>query len=138
MPIKFSDIEMAYEFANFGSPEEHSAYLCKETGEIFYYSEYGEADEEMPDDLEDEKYIELPSKRDLRLGKELVLDFIAEQLPDELHVVSAMFQRRGAYARFKGLLEDRGVLQQWYEYEGRAQAAALRQWCEDNGIEVSG
>lgn len=137
MPIDFSDIEQAYDFANFGSPGEHSAFLCKETGQIYYVSELGDSDE-LPDDLEDEKYIQIPTKRDLRLGKDLVLDFIADHLPEELHSVNAMFQRRGAYSRFKGLLEDQQLLQQWYDYEAQAQAAALRSWCELNKIEVVG
>ena len=137
MKIKFSDIEMAYEYVSFGSPGDHSAYLRKETGEILYASEYCDSDEGILDDLEDDKYIEIPNKRDLRLGKDLVLDFVAGNLPEELHSVNAMFRRRGAYSRFKGLLEDRGLLQQWYDYESKAQVAALRRWCEENDIEVS-
>jgi len=137
MPISFSDIENAYDFVSFGSPGDHCAYLCKETGKIYYTSELGECDE-LPEDIEDEKYIEIPTKRDLRLGKDVVLHFAAGHLPDELYDVNAMFHRHGAYSRFKALLKDRGLLQQWYDYEAAAQVTALKRWCEANGITVSG
>jgi hypothetical protein len=137
MQVKFAEIEQAYEFVSFGAPYDHQAYLCKESGQIFYASESGDLNE-VPEDIEDEKYIEIPTKRDLNLGKELVLDFVAEHVPDELQSVDAMFRRKGAYSRFKAFLEDRNLLQPWYDYESKAQAAALRRWCEDNEIELSG
>lgn len=42
----------------------------------------------------------------------------------------------GAYARFKDLLENRGMLQRWYEYEAMHQEEALRKWCDDIGIQI--
>ena len=52
---------------------EHQAYLCKQTGKIYLHSDlYEDPDEELPEDLEDgDKYIALPGKRDLDLGKPL-------------------------------------------------------------------
>jgi len=48
--------------------------------------------------------------------------------------VEDIFRRRGAYGRFKSLLERRGVLDEWYAYEARHRESALRQWCAENGI----
>ena len=36
----------------------------------------------LPDDIDDEKYIAIPNKKELDLGKPLVLDFTREFLPD--------------------------------------------------------
>ncbi len=137
--VKFDALLEAFEFVSFGRPMEHEAYLCTETGVIHYYSEYGDNEEPLPDDVEDsEKYIAIPHKNDLDLGKRLVLKFAGEFLPDALGKVQEIFRRSGAYARFKDLLEHRGMSQQWYEYEAKAQKEALREWCEDNGIEIDG
>jgi hypothetical protein len=47
-----------------------------------------------------------------------------------------MFQRRGAYARFKDLLDREGLLDQWYAYETAVTERALRAWCERVGLQV--
>jgi len=52
------------------------------------------------------------------------------------HVVNVFRQRR-AYSRFRDLLERRGKLTAWYEYEERATEAALRQWCADNDLPLA-
>lgn len=118
-------------------PFEAEAYLCVETGAIHYHSEVAEFDEELPEDIGDsEKYIAIPHKNDLDLGKRTVLGFAEAELPEDLDDVYEFFRRKGAYARFKELLENRGKLQQWYDYEESRQKAALRQWCEENAIEI--
>ena len=48
-----------------------------------------------------------------------------------------IFRRAGAYSRFKYFLEERGLLQQWYDYENAVQREALQEWCEENGIKLS-
>jgi uncharacterized protein UPF0158 len=98
-----------------------------------------EMNEELPDDIDDEeKYVQLPDKRELDLGKPLVLDFVREVLPEDFDDVRDMFRRRGAYARFKGLLIRRRALEQWYDFERKSTERALREWCEMNSIELSG
>lgn len=85
-----------------------------------------------------EQFVAIPHKNDLGLGKPLVLRFAAEVLPDKESEVQEIFSHRGAYARFKGMLEHIGKLQQWYEYEAKAQKQALQDWCELNGIDIEG
>jgi hypothetical protein len=136
--MKFQDIENAFMFVSTAPQFENSAILSKETGEIYYVSGIGDSDE-LPDDVEDaDKYIEIPHKNDLDLGKALVLEFVSEYLPGDFQEVTRIFNRKGAYARFKQLLESKGMLDQWYAYEESKQEAALREWCTENGIEVMG
>jgi hypothetical protein len=66
----------------------------------------------------------------------LVLDFARQFLPDDFDEVRQIFSRRGAYARFKDLLGRRGALDQWYDFEAKAEERALRMWCDLNSIEV--
>ena len=138
--MKYDDIETAFEYANFGGCEEHSAIIDRETGEIYYSSDSmitGE-EEELPEDLYDgdDKYVWLPEKNDLDLGKELVMEFAYQHIPDEVDHVHAIFHRRGAYSRFKDFLDERGQLQAWYDFENTHTKSALIQWCRDNGLEL--
>ena len=135
--MKFQDIEHAFMFVSMSPQLENSAILSKETGDIYYVSGMGDSDE-LPDDVEDtDKYIEIPHKNDLDLGKELVLEFVSEYLAEDSQEVTRIFNRKGAYARFKQLLESKGMLDQWYAYEEKKQEAALREWCTENDIEVT-
>ena len=138
MAPNFQDILEAFEFVNFGSMDEHQAFLDKETGKVYYHSEFGDDEEELPEDINGAKYIVIPHKNDLDLGKKLVLDFAHEYLPDEVAMIHAMFNRKGAYSRYKDLLEHRGMLEKWYEYELEKQEKALREWCQSSSIEING
>ena len=134
MAIDFKEIEAAYFFVSSAPGYEHQAFLDRETGKIYWQSETVEDFDELPEDIEDDKYIAIPHKKELGLGKSLVLDFAYKYLPDEAEEIEAIFRRKGAYARFKALLERRGALKKWYEFEARAEDEALRLWCEENGI----
>lgn len=136
--VPFDTILEAFEFVSFGPPDEHHAYLCLETGTIYRHSELGADEEELPEDIDDaEKYLAMPHKNDLDLGKNLVFDFVDEVVPDATSEVERMFSRRGAYSNFKNFLERRGLLQRWYEFEAAADEKALREWCGDQGIELA-
>ena len=136
--MKLDDIENAYLFVSMSPEFSNSAIICKDTGEIYYVSEMGDSDD-LPDDIDDsDKYIEIPHKNGLDLGKNLVFEFVSECMPDGYDDVVSIFRRKGAYSRFKELLDNRGLLDKWYRYEDERQKAALRQWCEDNDIEVEG
>jgi len=37
---------------------------------------------------------------------------------------------------FKDLLDDRGLSQQWYDFENTRQAETIRQWCKENEIKL--
>jgi len=95
-------------------------------------------DEDIPEDLETSAdYLCLPDKGELGLGRDLVFSFVEEKLPTEWEAVRAFFRRRGAYARFKDMLATRGMLEEWYRYEETSTEEALRQWCDDNGLQMS-
>ena len=138
MTATFKDIEYAFDFATFGQSDEHEAYLNIHTGETFWYSAVGDNEEELPEDIDDEnKYIALPDKNDLDLGKRLVLSFVYKYLPEEAEKIESIFHHKGAYSKFKSILERKGIIENWYDYENAAQEKALREWCKFNGITIS-
>lgn len=135
--VKFDDLLMAFDFVGSAPPGEHNAYISLDTGQIYWSSEMGELDEEGPDDLEtSDRYLSVPHKTDLGLGKNLALDFSARELSDCYDRVASFFRSKGAYVRFKDLLESEGALERWYAYESGSAEKALRDWCADNGLEL--
>ena len=138
MAILFDDIENAFLFVSMDQKFMHNAYLCKDSGQFFYTSELGDSDE-LPEDIDDtEKYISIPHKHDLELGRALVFDFTSEYIPEELDRIYAYFRSRGAYSRFKDFLNVKGLLDKWHTFEGERIRAALEAWCQQNSIEIKG
>lgn len=138
MAISFDDIENAFFFVSMDQKYMHNAYLCKETGQIFYTSEMGDSDE-LPEDIDDpDKYITIPHKNGLELGKALVIEFTSEYLSEELERVYSIFRSRGAYSRYKDLIDEKGLLDKWHKFEDERQKVALKKWCRENRIEIEG
>ena len=54
MPVSFSDLQLAFEFVSSGGMGENEAYLDRQSGKIYWHSEFGDNDEELPDDIDDE------------------------------------------------------------------------------------
>ncbi|MFP3558504.1 hypothetical protein SB861_48755 [Paraburkholderia sp. SIMBA_049] len=94
-------------------------------------------DENIPDDLEtSDRYLAIPHKNDLDLGRSLALRFVARELPARYDQVEGFFRRLGAYARFKDLLQREAILDGWYAFEANSVECALRQWYAENGIDI--
>ena len=142
MRISFQDIFQALEFVSMeGATGEHEAILCRQTGKIYWRSEFSDLDElndKLPDDIEDdEKYVAIPNKRELGLGKPLVLAFAREVLPNDFDEIRYIFGKRGAYPKFRTLLGRRHAVDRWHDFESKATERALRDWCELNSIAVA-
>src|SRR6266568_830247 len=121
--VTYEEISSAFEFVASGAPMEHSAYAS--------------LDEELPDDLDtSDRYLVVPHKTELDLGKDLALRFAAREIPDYSEQVASIFRSKGAYGRFKQLSEDKGVLEKWYKFEEEATEKALREWCAANDIQI--
>jgi hypothetical protein len=95
MPVSWNDLLLAFDFVSSAPMGEHQAFLCKTSGRIYWRSDsFDELDEssddleggekaaadetdKLPDDIEDEdKYLAIPDKRELDLGKPLALDIL--------------------------------------------------------------
>ena len=135
--VRYDELEEAFAFFSSGPPMGNAAYVSLDTGTIYWTSEFAPLDEEVPDDLEiSERYISIPHKNDLDLGRYLVLRFVAQALPHQAERVGEFFRHRGAYARVKDLLQSEGLLEKWYDFEAEATERALRDWCAENDIQI--
>jgi hypothetical protein len=137
---KFRDIHDALMFVSSSGYGENSAILNKSKGKIYYRSEYGDIDE--LEDFPEEKYdpeihIRIPHKNDLDLGRDMVFKFVERFIPDDYDKVAKIFRERGAYSRYKDLLESKGMLQKWYDFENQQEQLALLQWCKENEIDIT-
>ncbi|NYT10252.1 MAG: hypothetical protein GKC09_10035 [Methanosarcinales archaeon] len=138
----FDEIHHAFSYVSSAEYGMNKAFLCLDNGEIYYRSEWDDPKIEDEDEDEDEDefdcnhFIEIPHKNDLDLGQVLVIEFAEEHLPDDLDLVQRIFDHRGAYRRFKDLLDERDLLQTWYDYEDTREKEALRTWIQDNRIEL--
>ena len=134
--VNATELRITFEFVSAAAPSEHAAYICLDTGQIYSQAVGLEEEEDLPEDLEiADRYIAVPHRNDLDLGRRLALAFADQELPGDYDTVAGFFRRRGAYGRFKDLLQARGKLQSWYEFEDRATEKALLAWCEVNGIQ---
>jgi hypothetical protein len=136
MKHDYNDIDMGFMFVSSGPEFTNSAILDRETGKIYYTSESGDSDE-LPEDIEDnEKYIEIPHKNDLDLGKRLVFNFVTKIIPEEFEIIKSFFSHPGAYSNYKNYLTRINKLKEWHKFEELETQNALKQWCKENNIEI--
>jgi hypothetical protein len=75
--VKFSDLQSAFEYVDVGVPGTNEAWLDRRTGAMHFWSDYDDDEEQkLSADIEDEtRYLAIPDKRDLGLGRRLAIDF---------------------------------------------------------------
>jgi hypothetical protein len=136
--VDLNELMEALEFVSSVVTVDAAAYVSRETGAVYFVGTDMEPEDGAPADLEtSDRYVAVPSKRDLDLGRPVVLRFAEAHLPGHYEAILSDFSRPGAYARFKELLEARGQLATWYEFENQAQDDALRGWCAAEGFELA-
>jgi hypothetical protein len=120
--------------------DDAQAWVSRATGEIHIrYPEYDVPAyaAPLPDDIDDEeRYVAIPRKRSLDLGKSLALRFAKEHLRSHEATVKGFFRQSGAYSRFSGLLASLNKSDAWHRYRDEATLAALSEWCEENGLSL--
>lgn len=135
--VRLSELVDALEVTSFAGIT-GAAYVSRDTGAVYCTSEdMRDADPDLPEDLDDDAlYERMPSRNDLDLGRQLVFGFTRRHLPDQLDRVRDFFHQRGAWGRFKDLLQRHSLLDAWHGYEAEAQEEALRDWARSAGFRV--
>ena len=101
VPVSLKDILGAFEFVCAGGGGEHETFLCKQSGKLYCHLGLCDDLDILPDDIGDsEKFLQIPDRRELGLGKPLALDFARQFLPCDFDDVLQFFRGRGACARF--------------------------------------
>ena len=136
-PVSFDEILAGLEWASAAGSFGNEAYVNRISGKIFCSSSSADVEKDLPENIEDEKvYLALPSKGDLGLGRELALRFVEAHLPESYELTYGYFQSRGAYQRFKALLDRKDRLEDWYAFEQAAVDEALRRWSAENDLQL--
>jgi hypothetical protein len=136
--VDLNELESAVMYVSVGGGVENTAYVNRETGEIFYDSADDQRDEDFPDDVsENDKYILIPSERELDLGISLRPNFIQAHAPKLYDEAFTASRKPKAYGRLRELIERTGLVERWYRFQQDALYAALRQWCADNDLTIS-
>ena len=97
--VNAEELRDAFEVVSSGTQYECCAYISLDTGRIYWQSDALDVDntEDLPDDLDtSDRYIAVPHKNDLNLGRRLVLAFANQELPDDADTIENYFRRRGA------------------------------------------
>ena len=126
MKVNLNDVIEAIEFTN----DTTTYYYYKKTGVIIYTDDYGSVDDpEMMEDLEDnpEDYIKLPDSYEINEGK-MMVRFLCDY-----YDVDEVFGKR--IRVLKRMIEDKGVLDEWYKYKEEAEKEIAVRWCEYHDIE---
>ena len=126
MRVNLKDLHEAFEFVAAGSGGEHQAFLCKQSGKLYYQSELCDDFDILPDDIDDTgKFLQVPDKKELDLGKPLALAFTREFLPGDFDDVRQFFSRRGAYARIQGITGSTGRACAMVCFRGESRGTSL-------------
>lgn len=126
---------LAFDFVGSAPQFEHFAYISLDTGQIYFTSEMNPTEDDLPDDFEtSDRYIAIPHKNDLDLGRKLALSFVAQELPNRYAEARDIFRSRGAYRRIKELLDSARLLEKWYKFEADSVEKALTEWCAEHDI----
>lgn len=115
------------------------AWVCRDTGKVYLRSdEIGQETEALPDDIDtSDRYLAVPGSRDLDLGHALAFAFTEAYMGKDDDRVRTMFRRKGAYGQFANLVAERGLREQWHRFRDEQIRAALRAWCEENGMQLA-
>lgn len=135
--VDLTELQGAFEWVS-DDVADSEAFVCRQTGKIYWISDDGSLEsEELPDDMGDpERYVPVPDKYELDIGVRLVFDFTKNRLPDQYEEVRSIFRRKGAYGRFKALLTQSNLLEEWYVFSEEQTLAVLEEWCASEGLAV--
>ena len=80
-------------------------------------------------------YLPLPDKYDFNEYR-IIEKFIARVvIPKQLQMLSQSIQGKGAFRRFKAVLEKLGLVDEWYKYRGQKLREFVEFWCKENKID---
>ena len=132
MKVKLQDIIDAMDMTDRYSEN----FLDAKTGEIEYINDMvmGQTEkDEIYDRLDEHGFYRLPTSFDIR-DYDIMEDFIAGMPEGIRGRMYDAIQGRGAFRRFKDMINDMGIEQTWYDFQNDAYRRKAARWCEENGI----
>ena len=82
----------------------------------------------------EDKYLKLPGKYEVN-DYEIMEAFCLQLPPSKSQEFLSAIRGRGAFRRFRHMLEDSLLLEQWYRFEQEAQREIALAWCSENKVQ---
>lgn len=130
--IRLSQIKDALEDVNM----ESSCYFNKETNEILWYlgynqeySTYREEDEHNENII---SMFDFFTKNDYYIMQDFINEVRETDLRNKLYLVT---KGKGAFSRFRNVLEENNIVNDWYQYRDNKYKDIAKSWCIDNNID---
>ena len=130
--VKLSEIKDALDSVDISS----TCYFNKETNEILWqwdynkeYSTYKEEDEANDNIINMFDYF---YKNDYYIMQDFIDTIEDVNLREKLYEAT---RGRGAFSRFRYIIESNDLLDDWYKYKDEKYKAIAKEWCIDNNIE---
>ena len=120
MKINISTIIEAIEMAD----DNFTFFLDLETGKSVLL-----ADEDNP-----ERFFRLPTKFEIH-EYNIMEEFIQTLKGEDADKLEQVIQGRGAFRRFKDMVNRRGITKQWYDFQADYYRNLAIAWCQEHGIE---
>lgn len=136
MKIKLDTVIDAIETAD----NAYTYFYDTQTLETVYISDFfitGQRDEKLEEliDNNPERFMRFPTKfeiHDYSIMESFILSYSNSSLRDRL--LSAI-KGRGAFRKFKDLIIQFEIEEEWYKYQGTAYKKIAIRWCRDNDLE---
>jgi hypothetical protein len=135
-PLDRDDLHLAVEFVTGGGSYGAEAYIDLRSGAILYGG--SGAEEPLPKGVHNTKrYLRVPTKKELDLGRDDALAFTEQHAPQLLERAEYIFNAAGAFDRFKHLMREHGLLDAWYAYQDQRLWEELEAWAELHDLHLS-
>ena len=117
-----------------------TALVARATGMIHLLND-DYMDEEAPlpadPDAGDGDYVAVPPASTLGIGDQLVFRFAATHLAGDQATIRDLVRAEDTDG-FERLLDERGASESWQRFRTEETQTALRRWCDEHGLRVSG
>ena len=135
MKINISTIIEAIEMAD----DNFTFFLDLETGKSVLLADElstGMDNEGLENEIEDnpERFLRLPTKFEIH-EYNIMEEFIQTLKGEDADKLEQVIQGRGAFRRFKDMVNRRGITKQWYDFQADYYRNLAIAWCQEHGIE---
>lgn len=136
------NLELVLEAIELASNNSTAYYDLENHSLIWYMEDFGYGEDEDDETIEEmieegwkTRFFKLPEQFDIN-EYHIMEKFIYDEIPEG--AVQEQFESairgRGAFRRFRDLLDRLGITQGWYDYLQNAQKKRAIEWCEENGF----
>ena len=136
MKIKLEVVIDAIEMAD----DNYTYFLDLETGESVFLADElstGLDNEGLEEEIEENygtRYLRLPTKFDIN-EYHIMEEFIWTLEDEKANKLECAIQGRGAFRRFKDMVNRMGIFRQWYNFQAEYYRKLAIEWCKENRLE---